>query len=478
MCPLLILAPFFSIIILNLLPKRVGYKIGFWSTLGLTLLQMAVVFYPQCAFWRVNEGIFGNIFKFNFLIDNLTLVMLFCIGLTVFITLIVSREFIEAGDKKLNFINIILIALAGMNGAVLTRDIFSLYVFFEITAVASFILMAFDKDLFAFEGAFKYIVFSALASAFMISAIALLFMLTDSMDFSVMRSSLKAVEPGNIIFILSTGLFFAAFFIKSGLMPFHSWLPDAHSSAPPQVSILLAGIIIKVTGLYALIRVTATVLGFSVPIKSVLLIMGAVSVILGALAALGQSDFKRMLAYSSVSQVGYIVLGLGSGTIVGIAGAVLHIFNHSVFKSLLFVNAAAVEKQAGTRDMDKMSGLSQRMPLTGFSSVLASLSCAGLPPLAGFWSKLLIIIGLWEAGYYVYASVAVIASVITLAYLLSLQRRVFFGKIAQHLEKVKEAGFDLVFPMLLLSMIIVGFGVFTPFILNKFIQGFRPVLGG
>jgi multicomponent Na+:H+ antiporter subunit D len=478
MCPLLILAPFFSIIILNLLPKGINYRLGFFSTLALSLLQMFTVFFPGCAFWQINQGIFGNIFKFNFFIDNLTLVMLFCIGLVVFITLIVSRKFIEAGDKRLNFINIILVALAGMNGAVLASDIFSLYVFLEITAVAAFILISFDKDLFAFEGAFKYIVFSALASTFMISAIALLFMLSNSTDFSVIRLNLEAIEPGNIILVLSTGLFLAAFFIKSGLIPFHGWLADSYSSAPAEVSVLLAGIVTKVTGVYALIRVMVTVLGFSASIKSILLIVGAVSVLLGALAALGQSDFKRMLAYSSISQVGYIVLGLGSGTIIGIAGAVLHIFNHTVFKSLLFVNAAAVEKQTGLRDMDNMSGLGKRMPLTGLTSVLASLSCAGLPPLSGFWSKLLIIIGLWFAGYHVFASIAVLASVITLAYLLSLQRRVFFGKVAQHLKNIKEVGFDLAFPMVFLALLVLGFGIFTPFVLDRFIQGLKPILGG
>jgi multicomponent Na+:H+ antiporter subunit D len=478
MCPSLILAPFLGIIILNLLPKRVNYIAGFWFAVIFSLIQIISVFFPGSAFWRVNEGVFGNVFKFPFLIDTLTLVMLFCIGLVVFIALLVSREFTLQPDKRLNFINIILVAVAGMNGVVLVSDIFSLYVFLEIVAVASFILIAFDKDLLAFEGAFKYIVLSSLASVFMISAIALLFMLANSTDFSAIRASVAASQRQNIIFVSCAGLFLAGFFIKSAAVPFHGWLADAYSSAPAPVSVLLAGIVTKVAGAYALIRVSVTCLGLSASLCGILLFFGMASVLIGAFAALGQRDFKRMLAYSSISQVGYIILGLGSGTLLGVAAATLHIFNHSLFKSLLFVNAAAVEKQSGSRDMEKISGLSRQMPLTGLSSVLASLSCAGIPPLAGFWSKFLVIVSLWFAGQRLYASLAVLASVVTLAYLLSLQRKVFFGKTDIRFAHIREAGFGLAFPMVILSALIIGFGLYTPFVLDKFIWGFIPLAGG
>jgi multicomponent Na+:H+ antiporter subunit D len=201
-------------------------------------------------------------------------------------------------------------------------------------------------------------------------------------------------------------------------------------------------------------------------------------VVLGALAALTQSDFKRMLSYSSISQVGYIVLGLGSGTALGLAGAILHIFNHSVFKSLLFVNSASLEKQAGTRDIDKLGGLAKQMPLTGLTSVIASLSCAGIPPLAGFWSKLIIIIALWLAGYRLYAVIAVLGSVLTLAYFLSLQRRAFFGKVNEELRNIREAGFGLSFPAAILAIIILGAGLTLPLVLNKFVLGLSRLLGG
>jgi multicomponent Na+:H+ antiporter subunit D len=185
---------------------------------------------------------------------------------------------------------------------------------------------------------------------------------------------------------------------------------------------------------------------------------------------MGQTDFKKMLAYSSISQIGYIILGLGCGTALGIIGAVFHLFNHSIFKTLLFVNSAAVEEQSGTTDMNKLGGLQEKMPVTNATSLIAFLSTAGVPPLAGFWSKLLIVIALWQSGFYTYASIAVIASVLTLAYLLIMQRKVFFGKLADGLQNVQEAGFGINLAASILAIITIVVGVLFPFIFNSVIM--------
>jgi multicomponent Na+:H+ antiporter subunit D len=162
-------------------------------------------------------------------------------------------------------------------------------------------------------------------------------------------------------------------------------------------------------------------------------------------------------------------LGFGCGTPLGYAAAIFHLFNHTIFKSTLFFNAAAVEKQTQLSDMDSMGGLAQKMPFTGVASALAALSTAGIPPLPGFWSKLLIVIALWLAGFKVYAILAVVASVITLSYMLSLQRRVFFGNVGEHLLHIKEAGAELLIPSTILVLIMVGVGIFFPFIIGTFL---------
>jgi len=264
-------------------------------------------------------------------------------------------------------------------------------------------------------------------------------------------------------------LFLAGLAVKAGIVPFHFWVPDAYASAPAPVSVLLAGIVTKTCGVYTLMRLVDAVFGYTDPIRRVLLVSGVISIVAGAILALPQKDFKRMLAYSSISQVGYIILGLGAGPGLGFAGAVFHLFNHSIFKSLLFVNVAAVERQTGTRDMDQLGGLGSRMPVTSTSSVLALLSTAGIPPLAGFWSKILIIIGVWNAGQRIMASVAILASLLTLAYFLSMQRRVFFGKVSAACAEVKEAGGWALLPAILLALITVGLGLAIPWLFNTFL---------
>ena len=370
-------------------------------------------------------------------------------------------------DSLLNFTSLALIALLGMNAIASATDLFTIYVFIEVTAIGSFILIALPKGAKELEGAFKYIILSAVASVLMLSAIAVMIMFSGSTSFAEIARF--AVELGSAkVVMLSVGLFLCGAFIKSGVMPFHGWLPDAYSAAPTPVSILLAGIITKASGVYVLLRLAITVFPTISALSSTMMIFGAISIVVAAFAAITQRDMKRMLAYSSISQVGYIILAAGCGTPLAIAGAAFHFFNHAVFKSLLFVSAASVESATQTTDMEHMGGLSQRMPLTGTASALGFLSAAGIPPLAGFWSKLIIIIALWQAGNFGYAFVAVLASVVTLGYFLVLQRRAFFGKLAHQMEAVRESGFLFALPQVILSVASIGGGFLFSFMIKAF----------
>lgn len=187
---------------------------------------------------------------------------------------------------------------------------------------------------------------------------------------------------------------------------------------------------------------------------------------LAAFMALGQKDFKRMLAFSSISQIGFILVSFATGTTIGMVGAVFHFINHAVFKSLLYLNSGAVEIATGTRKLDDFGGLAAKMPITGITSVIGLLSAAGIPPLAGFWSKVLIIIALWSSGYKFYAMLALFTSVVTLAYLLYLQRRVFFGKLHEGLEGIKEVSPLLYGPAVLMALLAVAGGIFYPVLIR------------
>jgi len=472
----LIIMPFLGVVLLNLLYKTAFKKIALGIGLALSFYQALLCVLPGYFTWANRLDVFGELFRFNLVVDPLTVVMLLCIGIVSFVTLLAGNALIEDKEQRFNFANLLLIALAGMNGIVMVQDVFSLYIFLEITAIASFVLIAFDKGIASLEGAFKYIVLSSVATVLMLSSIALFLVISGSTSFAAIAGSLK-VSPDVYLAMFAIAIFLCGLFIKGGLMPFHGWLPDAYSCASGPVSILLAGIITKTVGIYTIVRIVSGVFGFGASLKQVLMLVGAFSIVLGAFAAMTQKDLKRMLAYSSISQVGYIVLGFGCGTTLGIAGAVFHIFNHAIFKSLLFVNAAAVEKQTGLKDMDNMSGLAAHMPLTGTSSIVASLSAAGIPPLAGFWSKFMIITALWMSRYYSYATIAILASVVTLGYLLTMQRKIFFGKPDASSSSVKEAAFSLSLSAVVLSAIIIGTGLFFPYILKTFIFPAAYVLG-
>lgn len=469
---LLILVPALAVLLLNLPLRRVLDRMALPLVAAVSVAEGAAALLAGPALWGrtlLFAGVdFSEIFSSTFPVDALARVMFLSLGIVGLCSALVARYTIEDGQETFRFANLVLLAIAGLNGIVLMRDLLSLWVFLEITALSSFILIVLERGKAALEGAFKYLVLSTVATSIVLAGLALLFIVAGSTSFEAVAAALADGTTSRLT-RAAVAFFVAGLAVKAGLVPFHAWLPDAYASAPPAVSVLLAGIVTKTTGVYTLIRLVDSVFGYGAPIRNVLLAVGLLSAAAGAIGALGQRDLKRMLAYSSISQVGYIALGLGAGPGLGLAGAVFHLFNHAVFKSLLFVNSAAVERESGTRDMGRLGGIAARMPVTGTTSVLAMLSTAGIPPLAGFWSKLAIVIALWRAGHPGFAGAAVLVSVLTLGYFVTMQRRVFFGKLAQGCAELREANGWALAPTLLLAAITVAVGLAAPWLFETFL---------
>lgn len=468
------LIPLLLVFTLNV-PFNGMRRIAPWAAGAFFIFQMMLVVLRPVWFWGFSNDYLNPFFAFHLHADGLSKVVFAATGLVALVTLLVGTYSFTDSIRRFKFISLLLISVTGMNAVAMVTDIFSLYIFIEVVAVTAFILIAIQKDIRALEGAFKYIILSVVASTLMLSSIAMLFLVAGDTSFSSIAAMLKA-SSGSIFIKIAVMLFLAGLFIKSGVVPFHGWLPDAYSAAPSSISIFLAGIVTKVSGVYVLMRIVISVVGFTPAVKTTLMAFGLLSILVGALAAIGQKDFKRMLAYSSISQVGYMVLALGCGTPLAVAGAIFHFFNHAIFKTLLFVNAASVEEGTGTVNMNEMGGLASRMPVTGATSVIGLLSTAGIPPLSGFWSKFIIVVALWLAGYKGYAAAALLASIFTLGYLLSMQRRVFFGKIKEGLESVKESGSPVIAAQVLLAAITIGVGIGFPFMINVFIETAGKVL--
>jgi multicomponent Na+:H+ antiporter subunit D len=236
-------------------------------------------------------------------------------------------------------------------------------------------------------------------------------------------------------------------------------VPDAYSSAPAPVSGIFAGAVAKVAGIYALIRLLYNVFGFDPQVMGVLAWFSVASIVIGVTLALYQWNFKRLLAYHSISQIGYIMLGLSLGTPLGIAGGLLHLINHSVFKPLLFLNAGSIEDSTGATSLKEMGGLSQRMPVTAATSLIASLSISGIPPFNGFWSKLMIILACIQSGKFGFALIAIVGSILTLASFMKVQRYAFRGHLNQALQTVRDATLLMRVSMILLASLCVGMGI-------------------
>ena len=408
-------------------------------------------------------------------LDGFSLLMLVTIALVGLCITLYSVNYMDHYGAKANFYALFLIMVAGMNGLVLATDLFQVYLFLEVAAVASYALVAFGLGYDELEASFKYLLLSVVASAFVLIGVVVLFGLTGSLEFEAVGRGLRTLQAG-LPAVLCAALFVAGFGLKAALIPFHAWLPDAHPSAPAPISAMLSGLLIKVSGVYALTRILFTVFGLSPLLSNILMGLGILSMVVAALLALGQKDMKRMLAYSSISQVGYIILGIGLGTPLGILGGLFHLFNHAVAKGLLFLTSGSVQMATGTRNLDEMGGLAKRMPLTAATNLVGSLSIAGVPPLGGFWSKLIIIMALVQAGRWPYAVVAVLASVLTLWYYLLIQRKAFFGKLEERWAGIREAPAWMTAACLALALLCVALGLFFAGVLQSWIQPAADVL--
>lgn len=392
--------------------------------------------------------------------DGLTVLILLVINVVAFLVTLYSVSYMNHYTDKGKYYTLFLLMLAGLNGVAISGDLFNLFVFLEITAIASYALVAYGVEAEELEASFKYQVLGGTASALILLGIAIFYHLTGTLNLADASQVLSGIGKNPALYLVST-LFLVGFSLKAALMPFHAWLPDAHPSAPAPISAMLSGVVIKVLGIYALMRIFFNVIGISrIPsFLTILLVLGTLSMVVGSFLALGQKDFKRLLAYSSISQIGFIAFGLGLGSTLGILGALFHLINHAVSKSLLFLNSGSVVYAADTRNLLKLGGVSQKMPVTATTSLIGSLSISGLPPVSGFWSKLVIVIAAVQCEQYVLAGIAVLVSIVTLAYYMKVQQLAFFGALSELCHKIKEVPVLMCISMIVLAVLSLGLGV-------------------
>ncbi len=436
------------------------------ATLSLLILAVASVGKSdayEIGKWSIPLGI-------NMVLDGLSSLLLLAISVVSTAAMLFSARYMEQYTAKAKYLSLFMLMVAGMNGVVLSGDIFNLFVFLEIASIASYALVGFGCEHEELEAAFKYMVLGSIGSIFVLFAVALVYGNTGSLNMAYISKAI-ASSGLNAGLAFALGLFIAGFGLKAALVPFHAWLPDAHPSAPAPISAMLSGVIIKALGVYALARVVFNVFGVSIQIGWVLIVLGLLSMLVGAFLAIGQWDIKRLMAYSSISQLGYVVLGIGLGGLIiakgdnlawaslAILGGLFHLVNHAVYKSLLFLTSGSVQMATGTREMREMGGLAEKMPVTRAACLVASASIAGVPPFSGFWSKLILVIAAVQAHFYWVAAVIVFVSLCTLIMYLKVQRYVFLGELPENLQQTKENKGSMLVAMVFLALLCVFMGL-------------------
>lgn len=463
--PLFVVLPLTLSVLIQLFARRRAALAG-----GLAVLTMATMMLMGLATIGVtnggefiyNMGGWATPIGIDLRLDALTALMVVTVNTIGLAVVLYALDYMRQFTARPRFYSLFLLMVAGMNGVVMTGDLFNLYVFLEIAAIASYSLVAFGCEQEELEASFKYIVLGSVSSSLILIALALMYGVTGALNMA--QVSARVADIGmDAPLLLAFGLFICGFAFKAALVPFHAWLPDAHPAAPAPVSAMLSGVLIKAIGVYVLARLIFNVFGPAPNVLQLLCWLGLLSMVVGALMAVGQQDIKRMFAYSSISQVGFIVLGLGLATPLGLVGALYHLVNHSLFKSLLFLNSGAIEYGTGTRRLGELGGLNRAMPMTAATSMVGSMSIAGIPPFNGFWSKLIIVLACIQAGRFGFAVIAVLVSIVTLGYQLRMQRSVFFSELPASLGEVRREPRLMALAMLLLALgcVALSFAVVT-----------------
>jgi formate hydrogenlyase subunit 3/multisubunit Na+/H+ antiporter MnhD subunit len=380
-----------------------------------------------------------------------------------------SAAFMFKHSATNRYYTYLLWTVAAAIGAVLADNLLIVLIFWEIVTILFYLLITLGGTKKAIAAARKSFIILGFSDCALLLGIIFVWLIGGTL--SISRLSITFVD----------GFAYATFILcalgalaKAGAWPVHSWLPAAAEGAPTPVMALLPASLDKLLGIYLLARFSLDLFVMDGAMGNLLMIIGSATIIFAVMMALIQHDLKKLLSFHAVSQVGYMVLGIGTGVPIGIIGGLFHMLNNTIYKTCLFLSAGAVEKQTGTTDLQKLGGLAAAMPVTFSATVVAALSISGIPPLNGFFSKWLIYQSLVSTQRPIFLIAALFGSALTLASFVKVLYSVFWGERPKKLKGVKEVGVLMLWPMVALALLCVLFGFLAQFPLRSFIG---PVVG-
>ncbi|WP_353684661.1 proton-conducting transporter membrane subunit [Thermodesulfovibrio sp. 3907-1M] len=465
----------------------------------LTAISSACLFYLSIDVLLANKIVEHNLFSlkpllnssFLISIDSLSVLFLLIISLISFCVSLFSWKYLNAykSNSPAGFYPFLMLLFISSVGVVSVKDILFFIVFWEFMTLSSWFLVVFEKERKpAIKGGLQYFITTHVATAFLILASVILYSYSNDFSFHEINKGFAFIinnHPGVAHFILFC--FFIAFVTKAGVLPFGFWLPNAYPQPPSSASSFFGGVMSKLA-VYALLRFFCSVLPLSFHTQIwgfIIATSGVFSIFIGTIAALTQDEAKRLMSFHAIGQVGYMLLGIGVGLYflkinpflgaIALVGGLFHVFNNSIYKSLLFLNAGSIFYKTGTTDLNRVSGLIKVMPLTAITALIASLSIAGVPPFNGFISKLLIFeSSIWTAkqsevfflirgAFIVFGIISVFISAVTLASFLKFVNSAFMGKLQGTVDEKRNLPWSMVLPQLILAILCILTGLFPIF---------------
>ncbi|MDD5128396.1 MAG: NADH-quinone oxidoreductase subunit L [Candidatus Omnitrophica bacterium] len=395
---------------------------------------------------------------FNFILsaDSLAVGMAIVVSFISALIILYSFDYIKHYENQNEYYFMVVLFLGAMMGLVFSGNLILLYIFWEITAVTSWRLIGFFRRKEHILRADKAFLVTVFGSLLMLLGFIRMYQETGSFDLSTIKQVIK-LHP---ISDLTIALILAGIFSKSATLPFHTWLPDAGVAPSPVTALLHAAVLVKI-GVYVFARIFIATIPLAVFWQTAVPVIAGISALICAGAALVETDLKRIIAYSTISQIGFIFLGLSIGSPIGVAGGLLFILMHGLAKAGLFLCAGVVEQNAKTKDIRQLGGLIQTMPVTALSFLFCAFSVMSIPPFGGFFSKYMVISGALETGHLVIAAVFLFGALLTILYLLRAFNMVFLGEIKN--SSVKEGSFIMLLCVGLFAILSLAGGIFIQY---------------
>jgi multicomponent Na+:H+ antiporter subunit D len=370
------------------------------------------------------------------------------------------------GDRQAWFYTMYLLCLAGLLGITITGDAFNAFVFLEISSLSTYVMIAMGRDRRALVASYQYLILGTIGATFYVIGIGLLYTVSGSLNFADIATRLPEAAgafPRPVLAALA--FLFVGISLKLALFPLHVWLPNAYAYAPSFATAFLAATATKVA-VYLFLRIAFSVYGAAIdldrlPISEVLYPLSIAAMFIASILAVYEQNLKRMLAYSSVAQIGYITLGIALANQAGLTGAIVHLFNHALIKGALFLALGAIMYRAGTVTLGDLGGVGRAMPLTVAAFVVAGMSLMGVPGTAGFISKYYLIIGALEGGKWPVAFLIVASSLIALVYIGRAVEVAYFRPMSDAVARAKDPPLPMLVPILALAFAAVYFGIDT-----------------